>query len=73
MSLAEYPDPLAAQEKVETTAECSCGIAYKITTDESTTLGQIENYLCPECRKMEGLTNDFKIYKETFLDPSRSR
>ena len=74
MSLAEYPDPLAAQEKVEIFVDCrECGHHYKIIVKESVTVGELEGYICPDCQSDYQVTDDpastnsFDVFKSTFI------
>ena len=75
MSLAEYPDPLAAQEKCETFVDCrECGHHWRIIVKESVTVGELESYICPDCRPPLHMMkvspeefNGFDTFKETFI------
>ena len=69
-------DPLAHAGKVEVpSVQCSeCGHDWKIIVGEQTTVGELECYVCRDCRPpieqmktSPEMFNGFDVFKETFI------
>jgi transposase-like protein len=75
MNSLAYVDPLSLAGKYETNVSCrECGHYYKIIVKESTTIGDLETYICPDCQSNYQVTDDpastnaFEVYRSTFIN-----